>query len=493
MKFLLVVFLVLATVPVSFSQEKHINTDRPNIILILADDLGYGDLKCYGTGKIPTPNCDKIADEGLIFTDAHSPSSVCTPTRYGILTGTYAWGSWMKNWVLMEHMPLLISKETLTIQQLLKNNGYKTGCIGKWHLGWGEDINPNWNDELKPGPLETGFDYFFGVPFSHNSSPRLQGYVENRKVVELKEGEDIDDKEVLQRIRRKLNKTAEVLAEKAVSFIQKNKERPFFLYFPTTNVHTPHTPNSTFKSEYGKYGAFVQEFDWIVGRIAETLKQEGIEKNTLIIITSDNGAKIDYGVNEHQTNGFLRGGKGEVFEGGHRIPFIIKWSGRINAGRKEDVTICLTDIFSTVGGILDIEKPDGVAFDSYDFSNILIDKSDNSFKRPPVIHHSVAGMFAIRDGDWKLIDGLGNGFPVDWPKTNASGIGKPIRDTITGRFEDLVYYFPPFPLPGKGEPGGQLYNLETDPREQNNLYLKNPEKVSELKEKLRKAKGVVRH
>jgi len=284
---------------------------------------------------------------------------------------------------------------------------------------------------------------------------------------------------------RKLENTAIDLTEKAVGFIKRNKNAPFFLYFPTTNVHLPHTPNAMFESDYGTYGAFVQEFDWIVGRIVETLKQEGIENNTLIIITSDNGANNQWEVNGHKPNGNLKGEKGDIFEGGHRVPFLIKWPEKINAGNKLNNTICLTDIFSTISSILNIALLEGAASDSYDFSSLLVSKSSNSFSRPPIIHHSVAGMFAIRDGDWKLIDGLGNGFPIDWPKTNASGIGKPIRDTITGKFEDLVYYFPPFPLPGEGEPGGQLYNLETDPREQNNLYLKNPEKVKTLRKKLK--------
>ena len=488
MRIIFIIILILM-LGFTFGCKTQSKTDKPNIIIIMADDLGYADFQCYGTGKIATPNCDLIAQEGVLFTDAHSPSAVCSPTRYGLLTGTYAWRSWMKNWVLMEHMPLLIDKETLTIQQLLKNNGYVTGCIGKWHLGWGEDINLNWNDELKPGPLETGFDYFFGVPYSHNSSPHLRVFVENRNIVGLKEGDNIYDKNVQQRVMRKLDETAFELTSKAIGFIKRNKETPFFLYFPSTNVHGPLTPNPIFKSEYGKYGAFVKEFDWIVGRITETLKQEGIEKNTLIIITSDNGAHWTSGVNGHQPNGSLRGAKGGIFEGGHRVPFIIKWPGKIKAGNKLNNTICLTDIFSTISGILNIPLPEGAASDSYDFSSILVGKSTNSFNRPPIIHHSVAGMFAIRDGDWKFIDGLGNGFPVDWPTTNASGIGKPIRDTITGKFKDLVYYFPPFPLPEEGEPGGQLYNLKTDPREQNNLYLKNPEKVSELREKLRKVTG----
>lgn len=477
--------LVSLTFSVSHGKEGcNIPEDKPNIVIIMADDLGYGDLQCYGSGKILTPSCDRIAREGMLFTDAHSPSAVCSPTRYGLLTGTYAWRSWMKNWVLMEHMPLLIDKETLTIQQLLKNHGYVTGCVGKWHLGWGEEINPDWNGELKPGPLETGFDYFFGVPFSHNSSPHLRVFVENRNIVGLKEGENIYDKDVQQRVMRKLDETAINLTSKAIDFIKNNKGAPFLLYFPTTNVHAPHTPNPIFKSEFGTYGAFVKEFDWIVGRISETLKEEGLENNTLLIITSDNGAKNEWGVNGHLPNGNLMGAKGEIYEGGHRVPFMVRWPGKIKAGKKTDITICHTDILSTIAGILNIEIPEGPALDSYDYSDILSGKNNSNFQRAPVIHHSVAGMFAIRDREWKLIEGLGNGFPVDWPKTNASGQGKPVRDPVTSKFEDLLYYFPPFPEPGAGEPQGQLYNLRNDPSEMENLYCEHAEEVTRLREKL---------
>jgi arylsulfatase A-like enzyme len=385
----------------------------------------------------------------------------------------------------MEHMPLLIDSQTPTLQRTLKENGYTTSCFGKWHLGWGKDINPDWNRDVKPGPLETGFDYFFGVPFSHNSSPRLQVFVENRHIVGLKNGDDINNPDTQKRVMRKREDTGINLAAKATDFIRRNKSKPFFLYFPTTNVHSPYTPNARFKSKSGEYADYVRELDWIVGQITGTLEKEGLADNTLVIFTSDNGSDSKNSPPGHLTNGRWRGSKGQIYEAGHRVPFIIKWPGKVPAGTSSAVTICLTDIYATMAGILGIPKPKNGALDSYDFSPLFDKNRAAEFRRPPIIHHSVAGMFAIRDGDWKFIDGVDNGYKMDWPKCHASGIGKPVKDRITGKFQDLTYTVPSFHNPKHGQPAGQLYNLKDDPQETTNLYAEHPEIVKRLTAELK--------
>ena len=211
----------------------------PNVVFIMADDLGYGDLGCYGATHFKTPACDRLATEGLRFTDAHSPSAVCSPTRYSVLTGRYAWRTWMKNWVLFEEHPLLIDTERLTLGTVFKQAGYTTGCVGKWHLGWGTELNPDLGAQPKPGPLEVGFESFFGVPFSHNSRKSWQVYVRDRTVEGLKPGLKYDSPEAMADTVRSLEDTAIRLSKEAVDFVTRHKDEPFFLYYPTTNVHSP--------------------------------------------------------------------------------------------------------------------------------------------------------------------------------------------------------------------------------------------------------------
>ena len=449
----------------------------PNVIVIMADDLGYRDFGCYGADKIPTPNCDQLAEGGMRFTDAHSPSAVCSPTRYGLLTGRYCWRSWMKNWVLMEHMPLLINPQRITLPSMLKEKGYTTGAFGKWHLGWGNKVGDYAKGILKPGPLEVGFDTFFGVPYSHNSTPHMQVFVKDRQIVGLKPGEKITSPAVQKRVKRNLKNTAIDLTSEAVKFIKTNKDRPFLLYFPTTNVHVPLTPNSRFKgkSRLGAYGDFVVEFDWTVGEVMKTLKQFNLTENTIVIVTSDNGSQqpINKGSNLP-----YRGAKGQIYEGGHRVPFIAHWPGKIKAGSKTHSPICLTDIMPTLADLLDIPIPQGACEDGESFLPQLASKPVIT-PRKPIIHHSVNGMFAIRDGKWKLIDGLGNGFTVNWGETERSGKGKP-TSSKPGTFDDLYYSFPKDPEAKPGEPKGQLYDMEKDPVEQNNLWNEHPEVVAKL-------------
>jgi arylsulfatase A len=441
--------------------------ELPNIIFIMADDLGYGGLGCYGATQIPTPHCDRLAREGMRFTDAHSPSAVCTPTRYSVLTGRYNWRSWLQNWVLMEHMPLLVETDRPTVASLLKEKGYATGCFGKWHLGWGDKPHHSWDGELKPGPLEVGFDTFFGVPFSHNSSKELRVFVKDRRILGP----------------RKLANTAVEISAQVTSFIKANARRPFFLYYPTTGIHAPHTPHSQFrgKTKLGDYADFVVEFDWALGETLAALERAGIADNTLVIVTSDNGAKANWNPKGHKPNGDWRGDKGTIYEGGHRVPFIARWPGHVPAGTICNETICHVDLMATCAAIAGIPVPSNAAEDSYNLLPALRGESVPEPIREATVHHSVSGLFAIREGKWKFIDGRGDGFrPIDWPKTNASGHTQPRLDPETGRFKPFRYYWAA-PKVSTQEAPGQLYDLDADPRETENLFRKHPEVVVRLR------------
>ena len=460
--------------------------DRPNIILIYADDLGYGDLSCYGAEHIQTPHCDQLADEGMRFTDAHSPSAVCTPSRYATLTGRYAWRTWLKNWVLFEHMPLLVETDRLTIPKMLKQHGYTTGCIGKWHLGWGTQINPDFSKALSPGPLEIGFDYFFGVPFSHNSSLKLQNFVRNRRIVGLKDGENIEDKSVQERLARRLEDTAINLNAEAVQFIRKNQTRPFFLYYPTTNIHFPITPNERFqgKSDAGTYGDFVAEFDWAVGEVLKTLDELDLTKKTLLIVTSDNGGRPTrgkMGEKGHKPCGSLRGIKRQIWEGGHRVAMIVRWPGRVEPGTVCDETVCHTDFLSTFATMFDHDLPVDAAEDSYSILPLLLGKDYPKPLREATVHHSVNGMFAIRKGDWKLNEGDTDGDYRRGHNAVAKARALPELDPATGKFKPFAYDIVDF---DQENPTCRLFNLAADPGETTDLAARHPEKVAELRKLL---------
>jgi arylsulfatase A len=463
-------------------------SDKPNVIVILADDLGWGDLGAYGATKIQTPNCDRLAEEGILFTDAHSADAVCSPSRYSVLTGRYAWRTWLKNGILVEHMPLLIEPGRLTLPAMFQRFGYTTGCIGKWHLGWGNEINADFNGEVAPGPLECGFDYFFGIPFSHQSDPLYNVYVENRRVVGLKPGDDLHDPQTLQRVTRVLHETASTLSAKAVEFIEHNKNRPFFLYYPTVNVHNPWTPGRKFRGStpIGPYGDFVVELDWAVGEVLDALDRFGLTDRTLVVVTSDNGANVYGGAEGHDPNGPWRGTKGEIYEGAHRVPFIARWPGWIPPDTTSDETICLTDLMATCAAILHFELPHDAGEDSYNILPAMLCEPYDRPIREATVHHSVTGMFAIRQGHWKLIEGRGGGGlyqPDSWAQIKAPARSKPRRDPRTGEFEPVWYDFPS-PIPKPGELPGQLYNLDSDPHESVNVWRGHPDVVKRLQELL---------
>ncbi len=455
-------------------------TDHPNIIYILADDLGYGDLSCLNeNSKLHTINIDKLGRDGVIFTDAHSGSAVCTPTRYGILTGRYSWRSRLKSGVLWGYSRPLIPKERLTVASLLKRNGYTTGCIGKWHLGmdWHhtDDVVPldspnekakhiDFSQPIQNGPNALGFDYFFGISASLDMEPYF--YIENDRITALPDretentgrkefwrkgpiGADFQHIEVLPK-----------LTEKAVEFVNQHAGQPFFLYFPLPAPHTPILPTDDFvgKSKTNSYGDFVLQVDWSVGQILDALKSNRLEENTLIIFTSDNGCAphVDFAELErfgHNPNYVFRGHKADIYEGGHHIPFIARWPNKIKAGSKCDATICLTDFIATCAGIVKEKLPDNAGEDSYNLLPFLMNRFDKSHFREATVHHSVNGNFSIRQGKWKLVLCPGSG---GWssPRPNSEE--------------------------AKNLPPIQLYDLENDIAETRNVYDQSPEVVEKL-------------
>lgn len=359
--------------------------------------------------------------------------------------------------------------------------GYTTGCVGKWHLGWGTELNADYSREVNPGPLEVGFDSFYGVPFSHNSSKWLQVYMRDRRIVNLRPGLNYQSKEAMQDTVRMLEDTAIELSREAVAFVEQQKGEPFFLYYATTNIHSPLTPNSRFKgsSQSGAYGDFVVEFDWAVGELLDALDRNGLADNTLVVLTSDNGARPHKDLNGHRCNGPWRGSKRQIYEGGHRIPLIVRWPGMTQKSSRSDETVCLTDFFSTFASILGHAIPRDAGEDSYDLTNVLLGKPHSLPLRETTVHHSVSGQFAIRNGDWKLIEGSGDG---DFPRANGKRLEvktyNPERDPTSRKWSKLDYW--------GLEPDRefQLYNLKADPREMQNLADKRPDKVQELYEHL---------
>ncbi len=440
----------------------------PNIVFILADDLGYGDLPCYNKdSKIPTPNLDRLAAQSMRFTDAHTPSSVCSPTRYGILTGRYCWRTSLKRGVLNGYSPLLIEPKRMTVASLLKRHGYVTAGFGKWHLGLGDAAKTDFGKPLRPGPCSVGFDSFFGIPASLDMPPYV--YIDNEGVAEAPT-ETIKDSAM----RRKGGNgfwrggaiaphfkhvnVLPTLIERAAGFIGKQSaDKPFFLYLALTAPHTPWMPTEAFrdKSKAGYYGDFVAQVDASVGQVLKTLEDAKLSGNTLLIFTSDNGAHwlpSDIEKWQHRANDGLRGQKSDLWDGGHRVPFLVRWPGHVRAGSTSKELICLTDFLATVAAVLGVKLPDDAGEDSYSILPALHGDKLGKPIREAIVHHSGDGTFAIRQGPWKLAMGLG-----------SHGFSEPRNIK-----------------PKPGEAKGQLYNLDDDPREQRNLWLKQPEIVARL-------------
>ncbi len=456
--------------------------EKPNILVILADDMGYGDIRALNPGSaIPTPNLDRLAETGMVFTDAHSPSAVCTPTRYGLLTGRYSFRTRLKEGVLVGHSPSLVEPGRMTLGTLLQEEGYHTACIGKWHLGldWPKknnheplftgnpwDIesteNVDYNGHVHGGPRDHGFDHSFILPASLDIQPYC--YLENGEVVgtvdtrmEGKQGErgvfwrqgdatsEFRHKDVLPEL---TDKAIEYITEQSL-----NSTDPFFLYLPLTAPHTPWLPLEEFTgmSGAGRYGDFVVQVDHSVGRILEILEDLNVSDETLVIFTSDNGAdwtEEDKAKYEHRANYVFRGMKSDVWEGGHRVPFLLRWPGVTKAEGTSKQLVCLTDMLHTFADLTGRELPFLAGEDSYSFLPVLKGETRNADLRDQLIMHSVDGTFAVRKSHWKLIPAPGSG---GWSYSGS-----------------------------EGDPPVQLYKLDVDPGETANVYAAYPEMVDSL-------------
>ena len=461
--FCLSVFLFFSST--CFGQQK-----KPNVIYILADDLGIGDVSVFNTSsKINTPNIDALAKSGMRFTDAHSGSAVCTPTRYGILTGRYAWRTHLQNGVLWSYDTALIVNNRHTVATLFKNNGYNTACIGKWHLGLGWQKSTknqiDFSKTLTAGPNSIGFKYSYIISASLDIPPYV--YIENQRVTSsfidsIKENKGAGfwrEGPVAKGLQHKNVLTD--LTQKAVEYIQdqKNSKAPFFLYLPLTAPHTPILPSKQFdgKSGINAYADFVLMTDAMVGKIVDAIKELGMLENTFIVFTSDNGASPSADFKTliaagHDVSAGFRGAKADIFEGGHRIPLIVNWPGVIKPNTVSDKTVSLTDFYATVANMLGKKLQTNEAEDSYSLMPLLLNNA-SGYARRNIIHHSIDGKFAMRNGDYKLIFARGSG---GWSAPTEAAANKLNLPVI------------------------QLYNLRTDPKEQNNIAAENPQIVTQL-------------
>ena len=483
------------------------DVSRPNIVFFLADDLGYGDPRCLNPdSKIPTPHMDRLADQGMTFTDAHSPSAVCSPTRYGILTGRYCWRTSLQQGVLLPWDRPLIEPDRLTLPAMLKSHGYTTACVGKWHLGWDWPVRPGrpYPTELREiragrqphmedyadfdftqvignGPITRGFDSYFGTavpnfpPYCFIEDDRTVGIPTVIKPSNMygRPGPMVPG--------WRLEPILPTLTALAVTFIDRHaaqsKNQPFFLYFASTAPHTPIVPDAPFQgeSEAGPYGDLVHQVDWTLGQIMAALERNGLLDNTLVIMTSDNGSPARAGdahlhgedfvrVNTvttmfgHHPNAPWRGMKADIWEGGHRVPLFVQWPDRIEAGSTSDETVCHTDFMATIAGILGHDLPDEAAEDSYDILPAMRGQTTGRPIREATVHHSIRGVFSIRQNQWKLIPHLGSG---GWTQ-------------------------PAVAEPKDGGPAGQLYDLSKDPGETTNLWQERPDVVRQLTQLLEK-------
>jgi arylsulfatase A-like enzyme len=464
---------------------------RPNVVVILADDLGYGDVQCLNpVGKIPTPYLDRLAAAGMIFTDAHSGSAVCTPTRYGLLTGRYSWRSRLKSGVLGGMSPPLIEPGRLTVPAFLQQQGYHTACIGKWHLGMGWSLKPGevpFNDNIENGehgwrvdfsqpiargPNDVGFDYFFGIAASLDMVPYT--FIENDRVIEIPTenkafplmfgrtdsmtrrgpgGASFEAEDVLPTLTRK---AVEYLEQHAAD---SQAGKPFFLYVPLNAPHTPIAPTKEWRGKSGlnSYADFVMQTDASLGAVLEALDRLALAQDTLVVFTSDNGCSPEAKFDEllakgHNPSADFRGTKADIFDGGHRVPFLVRWPGRVQPGTTSDQLICLNDLFATCAEMLGQTLPDTAAEDSVSILPALEGRATKPL-REALVHHSINGSFAIRQGNWKLVLCPDSG---GW---SAPRPGSP---------------------DAKALPPVQLYDLSQDIGETDNVQALHPEIVTRL-------------
>jgi arylsulfatase A-like enzyme len=475
---------------------------KPHIVFIMADDMGYGDVKCYNPeSKIPTPHMDRLASQGIRFTDAHSPSAVCSPTRYGVLTGRYCWRTWLKRGVVGGYTPPLIEPDRPTVASFLKENGYRTGCFGKWHLGLGwtrqNGFTPTWKDAekmwrgswqdgnpeegmdvdftapIQGGPADLGFDEaYFTAACSTIDGPFA--YIHNRHTVGIPDEPVYVDQDKHTDFRPRpgwiapgfdLEYVDPTFTGKAIEFMERslkeNPDQPLFVYLPLSSPHAPWLPPEFVKgkSEEGPRGDLVFLADWCLGEVLRTLDRLKMADNTLLIMTSDNGPR--HGAKGHRASGPLRGHKSHIWEGGHRIPFIARWPGRISPNTTSNEMICLTDVMATCAAILDTGLPPEAGPDSFDILPALLGAKGEFPIRDNLISHSENGTFGLREGSWKLI--LDNKTSGGWVEPAGE---RPRPDTP-----------------------GQLYDLATDPQEKNDLWEKRPDIVKRLSFMLEKCKS----
>jgi arylsulfatase A-like enzyme len=483
--------LTLLALTLFASAADVIAQEKPNIVLIMTDDLGYGDVSSYGATALTTTNIDRLAKEGLRFTDAHSSAATCTPSRYALLTGEYAWRK-PGTGILPGNAALIIDPQRGTLPSMLKHAGYSTGVVGKWHLGLGSEGGPNWNGDVTPGPNAVGFDYSFIMAATGDRVPTI--YIENRRAVGAESADPISvsygkpigdwptgkdhpellkmhpshghDQTIVNGISRigymtggkdalwKDEDMADRFTAKAVSFIETNKDRPFFLYFATHDPHVPRVPNARFvgKTSMGARGDAIVEADWSVGEVLRTLDRLNLTRNTLVIFTSDNGPVVDDGYKDdaveklgtHKPAGPFRGGKYSNFEGGTRVPLIVRWPGRVSPG-SSDALVCQIDLLASLTKMTGTAVAD--ARDSEDMLDALLGKSKTG--RTELIEEG--GALSLRLGNWKYIE------PNNKQKIN--------KDTNTELGNDTV---------------PQLYDLSADPGETRNMASSNPERVASM-------------
>lgn len=458
--------------------------ENPNVVFILSDDVGTGDIKCfYPSSKVSTANIDRLASQGMRFTQAYAPGAVCSPSRYALLTGAYPCRGPLRSSTAKSGTRLTISKETLTLPKFFKNLGYRTAHIGKWHLGYGENGITNWAGEIKPGANEVGFDYHLGLPSNHNDG--FKTYVENHKLLWLKD--DVIElpkqpaPDQLTQVRHD-DEVDSTLTAKAIEFITANQEQPFFVYLALVATHTHVTPHKKFRgtSEIGQLGDYIHELDYHVGEIMSTLRELDLADNTIVIFSSDNGGqKNDHSTsgknlhlrdesNEvaaksktaktvartrfgHRTNGDFSGYKASNFEGGFRVPFIVRWPSHIAAGTESDQLISLADVLATSAGLLETDLPESAGVDSFDLSPVMLGKNVDQPIRTNVISQTGSGVLAFREGDWKLRFSKA-------PKWSGKGVT--LRSPVS------------------------LYNLAEDPAEKNDLSKEKPGRVNEMSKRL---------
>lgn len=493
----------LLTLSCSTKEQTKKSSDQPNIVIIYGDDVGYADVGAYGSKLIPTPNIDRLASEGLMFTDGHCVAATCTPSRFSLLTGVYGF-RYNAN-VLPPNAPLIIPTNIMTLPKMLKKAGYETGIVGKWHLGIGQEgVATDWNGDVKPGPLEIGFDYSFLLPSTNDRVPCV--YLDGHKVVNLDKNDPLyvgkkdqiksktestqypdgkenreamtyyqsshgHDNSIINGIGRigymaggksalwNDETMADTFVDKAKEYIKNNKNKPFFLYYSAQDIHVPRTPHPRFQgtTKLGYRGDAMVQFDWATGEVLKALEEHGLSENTIVIFSSDNGPVYDDGYddgttvqtsteevdNGHDASGVYRGGKYQIYEGGTRVPFIIKWPAKIKPG-VSDALVNQVDILGSLAELLDVELADDEAVDSRNTLDAYLGKSDEGL--PSMIEEATRTR-AIRRGNWKFIPGQ----PKNWraPKTD------------------------------------ELYDLDKDPGEQNNVVADHPEIAKAMAKELK--------